>query len=1327
MKSLTTSSGKNKSFGKTLLVSLKAPHTHKKIETYSIIDEQSDTSFADPQVFEKFKLKSKIHNYSIKTASGISYHSGRVARGLTVRGVGQSNIYKLPPLYECNFIPDSKDEVATPTDVMNIPRISQFSDKFNHFNNQADVLLLLGRDNPEVIATKTHSSIAPILHEMPLGWALVGESNPSKKGVSARTLWTRENITCETTFPRQEGWGMLPEREDCVFQEFHDDEQLGLSKNDEEFLEILKKEMVVNSKGQIQCPLPFKNKCDPVLPDNRNGAYDRTGKMLRKLANKPYLQSILDSMDYSISEGHIEPVPDDEINIRDGKQWFLPIFVAEHPRKKPRMVFDSAASYGGTSLNSKLLSGPDEGNKLRDVLMRFREGEVAFVADIQAMYHMFRTTDAHKDYLRFWYWQDNDPTKKLIQYRACVHIFGNTSSPAVANRSFRFTIDKAEVKPTKEVENYIRCGFYVDDGLGSCKSSEKAISTIQGARNLLSKYGIRLHKIVSSEPKVMEAFPESERANVKVVDFDRIDEYAMSKTLGVSWDITGDNFIINVNIPQREFSRRGCLSVNNSVYDPIGVTVPTSLIGRLFMRKILPKGSKDTEEPHKVDWDSPLPASYKDEWDEYKKLLPELSKLTLPRGFTPKGFGKVAHQSLHCFSDASEQAIGHVIYLRSVNEKDQVHVAFVSAGNKLTPKSATSIPRLELCAALETSNASKDVFEALERKPDSCHYYTDSKVVIGYMENKEKRFARYITRRVNLISKVAKKWNFVDTDLNPGDIASRIATPDQLINSRWLKGPKFLWEAKLPESDALIDTSDMELPEQITETRTLITRKSKGLFDSAFNKYGDWKTLLRIAETVHLVVNKFLKTRKLKCSPAELLIRDSQRSNFSEVISTLKRGDSLNESHSLEPLAPVLDENDIIRVGGRLDRSKEPYDRKHPYMIPQSHPLSKAILFHYHSISGHQGRHITHGVIREHGFHLENGRRMIRQFLKDCFLCRRLRAKLSTQFMADLPEDRLSTTSAFSNTGVDVCGPYKIQRGKATRSNFGTQKIWILLLNCLNSRAIHVELLQSLDTAAFKMALARFLALRGNCKRLRSDQGTNFVGAAAENENSDVDLKALKKDMKDRGVEWEFFPPQSSHFNGVTERKIGSWKRALEGTLVLLGPKLLKYDELSTFAAEAAAIVNSTPLWEVSDNPSDPQPLTPAMILTLKDNPHPPPPEEFSKTDLLAYGKARWRRVQFLSEQFWVRWRRGYLDSLQERSKWTKKKINIKVDDIVLLREKNSKRNCWPLGRISKVKYSKDGLVRSCDVIIKKKTSSGAYRSHTYNRPISELVLLSSS
>ena len=271
-----------------------------------------------------------------------------------------------------------------------------------------------------------------------------------------------------------------------------------------------------------------------------------------------------------------------------------------------------------------------------------------------------------------------------------------------------------------------------------------------------------------------------------------------------------------------------------------------------------------------------------------------------------------------------------------------------------------------------------------------------------------------------------------------------------------------------------------------------------------------------------------------------------------------------------------------------------------------------------------------------------------------------------------------------------------------------------------------MELIDSLDTPSFKNALSRFLALRGACQRIRSDQGRAFIGAQPD-EKVEVDVEELKDSMKNRGVEWIFNPPYAHHFGGAWERKIGSLRRVLEGTLALSGKRSLTFDELHTFMCECVAVVNSTPLWEVSADPNDPMPLTPAMLLTLRDSPHPPPPEEFKEDDLLAYGKKRWRRTQFLVDQFWRRWYDEYLYNLQKRAKWFKIKKNMKPGDLIMLRDKTGPRNSWPLGRVVSVKKSADGLVRSVEVVIKKTSPDGTLKTFSYSRPISEIVFLSST
>ena len=166
--------------------------------------------------------------------------------------------------------------------------------------------------------------------------------------------------------------------------------------------------------------------------------------------------------------------------------------------------------------------------------------------------------------------------------------------------------------------------------------------------------------------------------------------------------------------------------------------------------------------------------------------------------------------------------------------------------------------------------------------------------------------------------------------------------------------------------------------------------------------------------------------------------------------------------------------------------------------------------------------------------------------------------------------------------------------------------------------------------------------------------------------------------------------------------------------------KSLARDEFETLLKEASSIVNNTPLWDASDDPNDPKPLTPQMLLTLKNTSE--SCSNFSSDDLQEYGIKRWKRVQYLADEFWKLWRKSYLQDLQVRQKWTTKRPCLQEGDVVLLKQ-TSKRNTWPLGLIETANVSDDGLVRS----VKVKTArvfGGKIKTYFYDRPISEVVLL---
>ena len=151
------------------------------------------------------------------------------------------------------------------------------------------------------------------------------------------------------------------------------------------------------------------------------------------------------------------------------------------------------------------------------------------------------------------------------------------------------------------------------------------------------------------------------------------------------------------------------------------------------------------------------------------------------------------------------------------------------------------------------------------------------------------------------------------------------------------------------------------------------------------------------------------------------------------------------------------------------------------------------------------------------------------------------------QLMADLPSERLQEGAPFTHIGIDVFGNFYMHDGKTTRRTKGTRKIYVLLINCLASRAVHLEPLESMDTTSLMLALRRFFAVRGRCRSILSDHGSNFLGALSQLDG----FATLQAEVEAKGITWRFNPVGASHYGGAYERKIGSVRRVMEAFLTL--------------------------------------------------------------------------------------------------------------------------------------------------------------------------------
>lgn len=357
-----------------------------------------------------------------------------------------------------------------------------------------------------------------------------------------------------------------------------------------------------DDSGHWVAPLPFKQN-RLRLPDNKAQALQRARSFDKNLQHNPEkFEHVKEFMSKLFDRGHAEkaPVLGDDI-----ERWYLPMFGIYHPKKPGsiRVVFDSSARYEGVSLNDSLMKGPDLSNSLQGVLTRFRLDQYAVMADVEQMFHNFRVREDHRDYLRFLWHPNHDLKAPLEEFRMTVHVFGNSPSPSVATFGLRQSVSTADL----DIQHFVSRNFYVDDGLMSFSSVSQAVDLIKRTQHALYDGGrLRLHKIASNSVEILQHFKSTDLSKDLIGLNITQDDLPEQRSLGIAWNIEDDTFIFRVNKDPKPFTRRGVLSVINSLFDPIGFTAPVTVVGKVFLRDAMTT---------KCDWDDILPNSFQIEWE----------------------------------------------------------------------------------------------------------------------------------------------------------------------------------------------------------------------------------------------------------------------------------------------------------------------------------------------------------------------------------------------------------------------------------------------------------------------------------------------------------------------------------------------------------------------------------------------------------------------------------------------------------------------------------------------------------------------------------------
>lgn len=1303
-------------------VKLFNPINDKSIVINALLDNGSNTTFCSNFVVNKLNLigvKTKI-SMSTLTKQNDKVET-KLIKNLILSDIYDNNCFKIPQLYTRDKLPVTKESIPSQNDIENWPYLQNVN--LPNINNST-VDLIIGNDMPfvlEPVEVISSQNGGPFAVKTKLGaWAINGPSSRKLINETQNSFFvsSQVNLMCKMCT-------------DIVSD--IDNGKMENSQDQKRFMENAKNTIKLKD-GHYEVGLPIKSD-KIILPNNESMALQRMNYLQKRfLRDKKYHADYTDCMESMIEAGYAQIIPDDKLTENNNKTWYIPHSGVRHPRKpeKIRVVYDCSAKYQGISLNDILLTGPDLTNTLVGVLLRFRQDEVAVMADIAKMFHQVRVPEDDSDYLRFFWWPQGDVSKPMQKYKMTVYPFGTVCSPSTVNYAVHQTAYDFKDKYSNEACEILLTNMYVDDLLLSCKSADKAIKLSKEVCELFNETGFKLTKWISNEPKVLSKIPEDERAlDIESLSLNLGNDSSVKSALGVKWCVKSDTLGFSVDPPIKPLTRRGVLSTANSIWDPLGFTVPIMLPIKFLLRNLCSL---------ELGWDDEMPDDCKLLWENWFDELPQLNDFKISRCLKPKDFGAIKSAQVHHFSDSSTKAMASVSYIKLTNNNDDVNCNLLHARSRLTPKKNVSIPRLELTAATMSVKNDELLQKELQIPLSPSVFWCDSTTVLFYLRNESSSFHTFVSNRVELIRNKTNndQWKYVGTKDNVADIATRGMKIDKFIACKeWINGPEFikynenLWPTQPDYLNIKNElTNDVEIKSKVVMSNTVNEKPDSTIIDDLMQRYSDWNKLKRItswilrykykllnrvrqkqALTKLIVTSNVIKTNVdlltiEEIDNAELeIIKFCQQNIYSNEINALQNGKKIKQSSSIIKLNPVLI-NGVLRIGGRLDKAPTlSFDEKHQIILSNKMYISELLAKDCHERCAHSGREYTLSLIRRK-YWITKGNACVRKCLNACLKCRKNFRPAEKQIMSQLPADRITPNEApFTRVGIDYFGPFYIKRARSQVKRYG------VIFTCLVLRAVHLEVASDLSTDSFILALRRFIARRGPVKVFRSDNGTNFVGGLNELQKSINEWNQAKiNDFAiQNNIKWIFNPPYASHHGAAWERLIRSVRKIL---MSLTNMQNLDDEGLKTLMCECESIVNGRPLTTVSCDSTDLNPLTPNHLLLLQSN-NLPPPGVFVKEDL--YSRKRWKQIQFLTNCFWKRWTSEYLCLLQQRNKWTTEKQNIKIGDIVLVFDENLPRNFWALGRIIDTFPDSKGMVRKVQI----KTQKSVIL-----RPISKICLL---
>lgn len=734
------------------IIPVQLKHGNKTIITFAYMDDGSGLTLMESELADELGLKGTPQKLCLRWTSGTVRHeteSMRVVLEISGEGENQHN-YQMRDVRTVKSLDLPKQSISKDALVKEYPYLARIP--FDDFD--AAPRILIGLDNVKLGLSREHVEggwSEPIASKTLLGWVVHGPNGPVSREESQHMqhhVLSINQCSCET------------DRDDELHQqieEFFSLENFGIraltnsveSKDIQRAIKIME-ETTVRKTNRFETGLLWKFD-DINLPNNWSMAMKRLECQDKRMRSNPALmENINNQIKNFITKGYARKLRPEEINVDDPRIWYLPVFHHLDPKKpeKVRLVWDAAAKYQGISLNSMLMTGPDNLVALIDILRRFREKRVAIGGDIEDMYHQVKVIQRDRNSQRF-LWRDGKLDATPDVYVMEVLTFGTNCSPCLAQNAKNKNATEFEGK-YPEAASAIKENHYVDDWLDSQHTVEETIRLAKEVKYVHQQGGFNLRKFVSNSKEVLKALGDDNGETTR--DLNVSTTLSTQRVLGMWWDSESDHFTYSLKYTKlneevllglRAPTKRETLKTLMSIYDPLGLIAFFLVHLKILLQEIWKA---------KATWDEQLPHDLNEKWKQWINLLPQVENVQIPRLYSTKITPNTAQSiEMHTFVDASEKAYCAVSYLRIIDQEG-VDCVLIGAKTKVAPlKPLLTIPRLELLAAVLGTRLATSIHGSLSFTINKRYFWSDSRDVLCWIRSTTRKYRQFVAFRVGEI------------------------------------------------------------------------------------------------------------------------------------------------------------------------------------------------------------------------------------------------------------------------------------------------------------------------------------------------------------------------------------------------------------------------------------------------------------------------------------------------------------------------------------------------------------------------------------------------